>query len=109
MACADGATNKQVTSRLGIAASKVNRWRARFIAARLVGPADEPRPSRPPPILLTFLGYIKFHDVVIGLLGWTGSFLCQEAMLSWLRGHSGSVWPVSLAHTGNNMVRRCRL
>ncbi len=53
---------------------------------------------------LAFLGYIEFHNVVIGLLVWTGSFLCQETMLSWLRVHSGSIWPVSLAHAGNNMV-----
>jgi membrane protease YdiL (CAAX protease family) len=53
---------------------------------------------------LAFLGYIEFRNVVIGLLVWTGSFLCQETMLSWLRVHSGSIWPVSLAHAGNNMV-----
>jgi uncharacterized protein len=53
---------------------------------------------------LAFLGYIEFRNVVVGLLVWTGSFLCQETMLSWLRVHSGSIWPVSLAHAGNNMV-----
>jgi len=53
---------------------------------------------------LAFLGYIEFPHVVIGLLVWTGSFLCQETMLSWLRVRSGSIWPVSLAHAGNNMV-----
>ena len=53
---------------------------------------------------LAFLGYIRFDDVVLGLAAWTVSFLGQEVLLSWLRIRSGSVWPATIAHAGNNMV-----
>lgn len=53
---------------------------------------------------LAFVGYIEFSNTAAGLLVWTVSFLFQEIILSWLRIRSGSVWPASLAHAGNNMV-----
>ncbi|WP_106585958.1 CPBP family intramembrane glutamic endopeptidase [Murinocardiopsis flavida] len=53
---------------------------------------------------LAFLGYIEFDNVALGLAVWTGSFLLQEVILTWLRLSSGSVWTASLAHAGNNMV-----
>jgi membrane protease YdiL (CAAX protease family) len=53
---------------------------------------------------LAFVGYIHFDDVPLGLTIWTGSFLAQQVLLSWLRIRSGSIWPTSLAHAGNNMV-----
>ncbi|MCC3778772.1 CPBP family intramembrane glutamic endopeptidase, partial [Streptomyces sp. UNOB3_S3] len=53
---------------------------------------------------LAFTGYIEFTDVPLGLAVWTVSFLFQEALLGWLYDRSGSVWVVSLAHAGNNMV-----
>lgn len=53
---------------------------------------------------LAFLGYIEFPEVGLGLLVWTVSFLCQEVILAWLWLRSASVWPVSLAHAGNNVV-----
>jgi membrane protease YdiL (CAAX protease family) len=53
---------------------------------------------------LAFVGYIDFDDVPLGLTLWTGWFLAQLVLLSWLRIRSGSIWPTSLAHAGNNMV-----
>ncbi|MFD0887217.1 CPBP family intramembrane glutamic endopeptidase, partial [Streptosporangium algeriense] len=53
---------------------------------------------------LAFLGYVEYANVAVGLLIWTVSFQFQEILLGWLRQRSGSIWPPSLAHAGNNMV-----
>ncbi|WKX14271.2 IS630 family transposase [Streptomyces sp. NL15-2K] len=50
--CAEGGTNKEIAAELGVSQGTVNRWRSRFIRLRLGGLSDEPRPGRPPSILL---------------------------------------------------------
>src|SRR5215212_10889831 len=47
LACAEGQTNQQVAERLGIWPQTVGKWRRRFVAERLEGLSDEPRPGRP--------------------------------------------------------------
>jgi transposase len=47
LACAEGVPNKEVAARLGVTPQMVGKWRARFVAARLEGLADEPRPGQP--------------------------------------------------------------
>ncbi|MFI8194899.1 IS630 family transposase [Streptomyces sp. NPDC085946] len=63
LGCAEGRTNKQVAAECGVSEQSVNRWRARFIAKRLDGLQDEPRPGRPPSILLD-----QVEEVVVATL-----------------------------------------
>ena len=47
LAAAEGLNNTQIAERLTINRSTATTWRARFVAARLDGLVDEPRPGRP--------------------------------------------------------------
>lgn len=47
LACAGGANNKTVATNLRITPHTVGKWRTRFVADRLEGLADEPRPGTP--------------------------------------------------------------
>jgi transposase len=53
LACTEpGAANTQVAADVGVSAPTVAKWRGRFIEYGLAGLADEPRPGRPPSVLL---------------------------------------------------------
>jgi transposase len=47
LACADGGATTQIARRLHVSATTVCKWRARFLADRLDGLHDEPRPGAP--------------------------------------------------------------
>jgi transposase len=47
LACAEGSSNTAVAARLGVARGTVRKWWARFLARRLDGLGDEPRPGVP--------------------------------------------------------------
>jgi len=47
LTCAAGASNTEVAAQLGIARPTVGKWRSRFVADRLDGLIDEPRPGAP--------------------------------------------------------------
>jgi transposase len=91
--CAEGGTNKQAAADLGVDESTVERWRARFITGRLEGLHDEPRPGRPPSVLLD-----QVEDVVVATLEetpgkdthWSRSSMARRTGLS--KSTIGRIW-----------------
>jgi len=45
LACAQGATNEDVATKVGVRPQTVSKWRGRFVRSRLEGLSDEPRPG----------------------------------------------------------------
>src|SRR4051794_25412109 len=66
--CADGLDNTEVARRVGCSDQTVGKWRSRFVAQRLDGLGDEPRPGRPPSITAA-----QVEEVVVATLESTPS------------------------------------
>jgi transposase len=63
LACAKGTDNKDVAAQLNCAEATVGKWRGRFVAERLDGLVDAPRPGRPATI-----GVDQVEAVVVATL-----------------------------------------
>jgi transposase len=85
LACADGGSNVAVAARLRIDPRTVARWRGRFIASRLDGLTDEPRPGVPRSITDAQVGDVvvrTLEEVPEGSTHWSKRELARRVGIS---------------------------
>ena len=85
LACADGGPDIAVAARLGAARGTVTKWRARFLARRLDGLGDEPRPGVPRAITGAQVEEVvvrTLEETPEGAAHWSGRELARRAGIS---------------------------
>ena len=93
LACADGGSNIDVATALGVHLSTVGKWRRRFVKLRLEGLIDEDRPGRPPSITVD-----RVEEVVVATLEqtprnathWSRASMAERSGLS--KSTIGRIW-----------------
>ena len=93
LGCGEGLDNKAVAEQVHCSTNTVSKWRGRFVADRLDGLVDEPRPGRPPTITAE-----RVEEVVVATLEstpknathWSRAKMADRSGLS--RSTIGRIW-----------------
>src|SRR5215212_8145983 len=93
LACATGATNKQVAAELGVSLPTVGKWLSRFVTRRLEGLVDEPRPGAPRTITdeqVEAVVVATLEETPIDATHWSRASMAKRSGLS--KSTVGRIW-----------------